>query len=104
MKTNIISIRSVSAIAIFLATTAITLAAYTGNVFDIWQEKILYRFFVKGNTPEDILIIAIDNESINRLGQWPWPREFFARAINNLKAAEKIGIDVSFSELSRLGE
>lgn len=104
MKTNIISKRSVSAIAIFLATTAITLAAYTGNVFDIWQEKILDRFFVKGNTPEDILIIAIDNESINRLGQWPWPREFFARAINNLKAAEKIGIDVSFSELSRLGE
>jgi len=25
----------------------------------------------------DIVIVSIDNESIERIGQWPWPREVF---------------------------
>lgn len=54
----------------------------------------------------DIIIVAIDNESISKLGQWPWPREYFARFFSALKTAKPkaVGLDVMFSEPSRLGE
>ncbi len=103
-KTKLPNKRFGSAVAIFFVVTLVTLVAYTTGILNTWQEKIIDRFFVKENTPGDILIIAIDNESISRLGQWPWPRELFGRAVKNLSSAEKIGIDVSFSEPSRLGE
>ncbi len=54
----------------------------------------------------DIVIIAIDNESISKIGQWPWPREVFAKAIINLEAysPKAVGFDVMFSEPSRAGD
>ncbi|MFC1685410.1 CHASE2 domain-containing protein [Nanoarchaeota archaeon] len=47
---------------------------------------------------DEIVIIGIDDESINEIGRWPWSREVFAKALENLKGAEIIGIDVSFFE------
>ncbi len=54
---------------------------------------------------EELVIAAIDDESLQRLGQWPWPRSFFARALKSLgrEAPEAVGIDVLFAEPSRLG-
>lgn len=46
----------------------------------------------------DIVIIAIDDQSINEIGRWPWSRAVFAEALENLKSAEIIGVDVSFFE------
>lgn len=54
---------------------------------------------------KDLVIIAIDNESISRIGQWPWPREIFAKAFLkiNENAPLVLGFDVMFSEPSRFG-
>ncbi|TSC78240.1 MAG: adenylate/guanylate cyclase with Chase sensor [Parcubacteria group bacterium Gr01-1014_33] len=62
-------------------------------------------FSRKPISPE-IVIVAIDNDSLERIGQWPWPREVFA---NFLLAGEEakprvVGFDVMLSEPSRLGE
>lgn len=51
-----------------------------------------------------VRIIDIDDESIRRIGQWPWPRTVMAKLIDNatkLKVAA-IGLDVVFSEPDRL--
>jgi CHASE2 domain-containing sensor protein len=51
--------------------------------------------------PSDkIAIIAIDDQSIDNLGRWPWPREIHARMIDMLAAgqARVIGHTVFFSE------
>jgi adenylate cyclase len=53
--------------------------------------------------PENILLITIDEQSIQAVGQWPWPREVIGRAITRLAPASAIGIDVNFKEPSRLG-
>jgi adenylate cyclase len=48
-------------------------------------------------------VVDIDDESIRRLGQWPWPRAKMARLVDsvaNAKAAA-IGFDVLFSETER---
>ena len=53
----------------------------------------------------EAVIVAIDNESIQKLGQWPFPRATFARAFENLNDSPPlaVGLDVMFSEPSRFG-
>ncbi|MBI5152991.1 MAG: adenylate/guanylate cyclase domain-containing protein [Parcubacteria group bacterium] len=55
---------------------------------------------------QDIVILAVDNESISRIGQWPWPREVYAHILKTLENAhpKAVGIDIAFLENSRLGE
>ena len=50
-----------------------------------------------------VRIIAIDEESLQRLGQWPWPRTLMAELTTRLQAAQPgaIAFDVLFSEPDR---
>jgi len=50
--------------------------------------------------PSDIVIIAIDDDSLlpDRLGQWPWPRDVHARLLSRLSAARIVAFDVLFTE------
>ena len=65
-------------------------------------EDLLY---VEKPISDDIIIVAIDNESIQRIGQWPWPRKVFAEALAKLAKNQPlaVGLDVIFSEPSRFG-
>lgn len=47
-----------------------------------------------------ILLVTIDDLSLKKLGQWPWPRSLHADLIDRLNAAKPAGIlfDVIFSE------
>ncbi|MBR0970035.1 MULTISPECIES: CHASE2 domain-containing protein [Bradyrhizobium] len=51
-----------------------------------------------------VVIVDIDDKSLAKLGQWPWPRTRIADLILNLTAqgAVAIGFDVVFSEADRL--
>ncbi len=53
----------------------------------------------------EIIIAAIDDESLERIGQWPWPRGIFARALSimNNDSPAAVGIDVVFPDASRVG-
>jgi len=46
----------------------------------------------------EIVIVSIDDQSINSIGRWPWSREVFAIALQNLNSSKVIGVDVSFFE------
>jgi adenylate cyclase len=61
-----------------------------------WQDQLQ---FVRP-ADQDILIIAIDNQSIAELGVWPWPRTFHAELLQTLEAAGPavIGYDVTFAD------
>ena len=50
----------------------------------------------------DIVIVAIDDRSLQRLDKWPWPRRFHAQIIDRLqqKGAKRIMFDVVFSSTS----
>lgn len=50
-----------------------------------------------------VRIVDIDEESLQRLGQWPWPRDKLAELIGRLRAAEPdaIALDIVFAEPDR---
>jgi CHASE2 domain-containing sensor protein len=54
----------------------------------------------------DIVVIAIDASSIDRIGVWPWPRLLHAELIRQLQKADvlDIALDVDFSTQSTRGK
>ena len=54
---------------------------------------------------QDITIITIDEEAIEKYGQWPWPRNVLADLIVNLRQAQTgvIVMPILFSEEDRFG-
>jgi adenylate cyclase len=55
-------------------------------------------------TLRPVVIVDIDEESLRKLGQWPWPRTRVADLITNLTklGAAAIAFDIVFSEPDRL--
>ncbi len=66
-------------------------------VFDSFQ-RISPRDFDPGKSP--VRIVAIDEASLKRIGQWPWPRTRLARLVDRLREAGAAAIvfDVIFAE------
>jgi adenylate cyclase len=67
-----------------------------------WRNKTADKLFVGKKPSEDIVIVAIDNQSLQALGRWPWDRKTQAELIDKINDAEPlvIGVDVNFSENS----
>lgn len=68
-------------------------------VFDSYQ-RISPRLY----DPESpVRIVDIDDESLERLGQWPWPRTILAELVSRLRAggAAVTAFDVGFAEADR---
>ena len=83
----------------------------------VWLSFSFGLFWGFENFAEDLLfsrkpingklaIVAIDDESINHIGQWPWPREVFAKVLLKLNENPPlaVGFDVMLSEPSRQGQ
>jgi len=87
-KTLIVSI-TISIIASMLLFT---------GFLNTWESKISDAVYISSNNLDNIVIVAIDDESLQDLGRWPWPRDYFAQVIDNLNQSSVIGIDVSFFE------
>ncbi|RJQ19783.1 adenylate/guanylate cyclase domain-containing protein [Candidatus Woesearchaeota archaeon] len=47
-----------------------------------------------------IVIVAIDDASIQHIGRWPWNRSAYAELLPKLANAKAVGIDIVFSEQS----
>ena len=60
------------------------------------------RLQIRGpiKTPPAVVIVAIDNESIKKIGRWPWNREKFGELVKGMAeyGAKVVALDVVFSE------
>jgi len=67
-------------------------------VFDTYQ-----KLRPRAHAESAVAVVDIDDESIGRLGQWPWSRTVLASMIDRLTAegAATIGLDMVFSEPDR---
>ncbi len=47
---------------------------------------------------ENIVIVAVDEKSVNKLGRWPWDRKIIGKLIKMLSSAKIVALDIVFSE------
>ncbi len=52
---------------------------------------------------DPVIVIDIDDESLNRLGQWPWSRNTLAALTDKTKLSAATGFDIVFAEHDRTG-
>ncbi len=102
MKRTVLGTAAVATIA--AATLAIArLPALTD------LDRRVYDALARTSPPADqaapVVIVAVDEASLQSLGQWPWPREIVATLVTRLQAAgaAAIAFDVLFAEPERSG-
>ncbi len=89
--------------ALFAASALLVAAHFSGVTIFLDNELAGARARIVQRAPTgSIVVVAIDTRSLRAAGEWPWPRERFASAIHNLRAAgaSLIGFDVDFSTRS----
>ncbi|MBW2045349.1 MAG: CHASE2 domain-containing protein, partial [Deltaproteobacteria bacterium] len=88
----------------FTFTVAVLLLILSDSKpYQILELKALdLRFNLRGSRPTDVdlLHIDIDDESLDKLGRWPWPRSYHAKLIDILAecGAKKVLMDILFTE------
>lgn len=104
MKFNLkkISIHIISVLLLF--GTVAVIQIYFEKFISTFDNNIRdYMFLSRGEQKieNNVLIVDIDEESLSKLGQWPWSRDKVARIIKNLALSDVavIGLDVVFAEL-----
>lgn len=75
--------------------------AWTGNARRV--DNQIYDWLIRLRAPPvdpRLLIVAIDDDSLKRIGAWPWPRTVHAKLIDQLKRADvtMVAYDVLFVE------
>jgi CHASE2 domain-containing sensor protein len=80
-------------LTVFIHTTSI-FSRVDNLLYDLGQK--LHR----QTAPSDVIIVGVDEESLSRIGRWPWSRKVHADLIKRLKqeGASVIGLDIIFSE------
>jgi len=95
----------------YLAPSAILLAALVFRVsgsesFALLQLKVfdsLQRAHPRPYADARVRVVDVDDESLARLGPWPWPRAMLARLVDALAraGAKTVAFDVVFAEPDR---
>lgn len=77
-------------------------ACQLAGVFETLGYRLNDRFFLTRQADPSVIIVAIDDASLGRIGRWPWPRTVHADLIDRLTAhgVKAIGYDVNFPESS----
>lgn len=89
-------------LAVALVATLLVIALVLGRLTDRLDHIVYDRALAASERPppDDIVIVAIDNRSLQAIGRWPWPRRVHAAALDRLAEARPraIGYDVLFVE------
>jgi signal transduction histidine kinase/CHASE2 domain-containing sensor protein len=68
--------------------------------------NMLFRLRGETTPPGDIIIVAIDDASLQQVGNWPWPRSVMASVLDRITDArpQAVGLDVIYAESSGTGD
>jgi len=91
-----------AAVVVVLRYLPITSNLFFFSVLENYAYDVAFSLSLPA-APPDIVIIAIDDESLrpDRLGRFPWPRRYYADLLKFLTEAKVVGFDVLFSEPDR---
>ncbi len=72
------------------------------GIFGSWSNRLSDRLYASHPADQRIVIVAIDDAAMARLGRWPWPRAVHAELIDAISRQQPlvVGYDVNFPETS----
>ncbi len=100
MPADILESKNKLTIVISLAVFLLLSLMFLAGALQAWDLRFSDSLYREKTPSDSIIIIAIDDKSLQEIGRFPWPRTVFAKAIENLGQSKVIGIDVSFFEKS----
>ncbi len=73
------------------------------ETFDNQIVDAMFRLRGSQETTKSVSIVDIDERSLSKIGQWPWPRNVVAELIQKIHdhGAKAIGLDIVFAENDR---
>jgi adenylate cyclase len=94
----IAGIATLAVVLVFGALQRPVIDRITNLVFDTYQ-----RLLPRAEAGAPVAVVDIDEASINKLGQWPWPRTTLAQLVDRLgqAGAATVVFDIVFSEPDR---
>ena len=100
MISGILKNKLVKTLIVSIFISVIVALLMTAGFLDTYESMISDAFYTPSEPSSDIVIVAIDDESIQELGSWPLSRDHYAKVIDflNQSKVEVIGIDITFSE------
>ena len=87
-------------LGIFLVLIILFSILIFSNSFTHVRNGLTDKLYDEKKPLSNLVIVKIDDESINKIGRWPWDRSVFASLLEKTKNAKVVGIDVSFFEKS----
>ncbi len=90
-------------VSLLIAFFISSLNVYFSTYIETFDNKLRdYMFQIRGEIKQsnNVVIIDLDEKSLNELGQWPWPRYKVAKILENLANSNigVIGLDIVFAE------
>jgi len=70
------------------------------DTLELKSYDLMMKFRSDPGVSNEVVIVDIDNDSIEKLGRWPWPRSLLAKIINKINAGgpRVIGLNIILSE------
>jgi adenylate cyclase len=88
---------SVARVSLGIAAVIAALRLVAPAPLELLDLKLLdFRHVVRGALPAggEVVIVGIDEASLDAIGRWPWPRSRLAELVDRLAGAKAIGFDV----------
>jgi len=103
LKRLIAAIASGKSLVVAATFAFVLLALLDPGFMEGWETKTIdWRFLVRGpqSAGDAMVIVMIDERSIQEGGRWPWPRETMARLLTQISAGAPrvVAFDIIFSE------
>ena len=96
--------KRISTVYIFALILLSAISAFIAYADWFWRiDAVIYDFVttMRGREPSaEIVIVAIDEQSLAELGKWAWPRRYHGKLVRRLHAAgaRAIAFDIAFAE------
>jgi adenylate cyclase len=87
-------------LALLFVALQVTQPRLLGFLQDRWYDQLLTQL-PAGTRSSEVVIVDLDEPSLERYGRWPWPRSRVAQLLSSIQALgpRVIGLDILFADL-----